>query len=60
MNALPSTDEQLERYIDAAWRALNAAANELLKREAAQHMAELIAKRSPARIAEMERHAGLR
>lgn len=55
-----NTDEQLEGYINAAWDALQHVAAEPAKRDAWERLRELIGKRSPERIAQMEKAQGLR
>ena len=57
---MKKTDEELEAYIDAAWHSILESATEESKRLAASRLAQLIGKRSPERIEEMERQQGLR
>lgn len=57
---LPTSDEQLDRWISEAWKNLNYAASEPARREAAARMKELIGLRTPQRVGHMEREQGLR
>jgi hypothetical protein len=53
-------DEELESLIQAAWQALMDSACRESKVAAAQRMKELVAKRSPERVRQLEIERGLR
>lgn len=53
-------DAILERLIDRAYMRLQHGKTREIRCQALEEMEALIAKRSPARIAEMERERGLR
>lgn len=53
-------DEYLERRIDKAALELQTARTPHARRQAMQRLAQLVARRTPQRVAEMERELGLR
>jgi hypothetical protein len=59
-NTTNNADADLERRINAVFDALLAAPSRDEAQVCALRMAELIGKRSPQRVAEMERERGLR
>lgn len=52
-------DEYLERRIDKAALELQTARTPHARRQAMQRLAQLVARRTPQRVAEMEREKGL-